>query len=833
VKALLLSGVLLIMTSHIADAVTVTADEKSEARRWVAAKFEGKQEAPPREAGLIVLANHDVVQQNARGGKPMRIVDAQYTRGLYCHAYSNVIVRLPGPGKTFEAIAGVDTNDQTSGGRGSVVFAVKVGDKEAFRTGVMREGMPGVPVNVNLGGADEFVIEVGDAISCDQADWADARVTMIAGTVVWLGDMRLMGLQRGPYTTDPPFSFTYGGRPSAELLKTWDLKRDERRIDDNRTQHTLTYTDAKTGLVVRAVAIEYHDFPTVEWTMYFRNTGAGDTPILENIQALDTRLERGADGEFVLHHHTGSPYSPTDYQPFATPLGAKAETRISAAGGRPTNSDLSYFNIEWPFDGAQGRPGDGPSEGVIAVIGWPGQWAATFSRDEANGLRVRAGQELTHFTLHPGEEVRSPLIVLQFYRGDWIRAQNIWRRWMLAHNLPRPGGRLPPPDMAACSSHQYGEMIGANEENQIMFVDRYLQEGLKLDYWWMDAGWYVNETGWPNTGTWEVDTERFPRGLRAITDHAHAKGVKSIVWFEPERVTPGTWLYQNHPEWLLGRDGEQKLLNLGNPEARQWLTDHVDRLINEQGIDLYRNDFNIDPLGFWRGNDSEDRQGITEIRYVEGFLAYWDELRRRHPNMLIDTCASGGRRNDLETLRRSVPLLRSDYIIEPVSQQLHTYGIAFWIPFYGTGVNSAEPYVFRSQTSCPHTTACYDMRNREIDYAEVRRLYKQWRQVAPYYFGDYYPLTSYGTGNDVWMAWQFNRPEQGDGMVQAFRRADSIYESARLRLRGLDPDATYLVRNLDAARGAKLAGRELMQQGLLISLPARPQAAVIVYHRAK
>ena len=53
--------------------------------------------------------------------------------------------------------------------------------------------------------------------------------------------------------------------------------------------------------------------------------------------------------------------------------------------------------------------------------------------------------------------------------------------------------------------------------------------------------------------------------------------------------------------------------------------------------------------------------------------------------MLIDSCASGGRRNDLETLRRAVPLLRSDYIMEPVGNQCHTYGIAFWYPYYGTG----------------------------------------------------------------------------------------------------------------------------------------------------
>ena len=65
---------------------------------------------------------------------------------------------------------------------------------------------------------------------------------------------------------------------------------------------------------------------------------------------------------------------------------------------------------------------------------------------------------------------------------------------------------------------------------------------------------------------------------------------------------------------------------------------------------MYRNDFNLDPLGFWRGADAPDRQGITEIRYVEGQYAIWDELLRRGiPGCAIDNCASGGRRIDLET----------------------------------------------------------------------------------------------------------------------------------------------------------------------------------------
>jgi alpha-galactosidase len=401
---------------------------------------------------------------------------------------------------------------------------------------------------------------------------------------------------------------------------------------------------------------------------------------------------------------------------------------------------------------------------------------------------------------------------------------------MLAHNLPRPGGKLPGVQMAACSSHQYGEMIHANTDNQKMVVDRYREERLGLDYWWMDAGWYWNKTGWPNTGTWEVDTERFPGGLKPITDHAHARGINIIVWFEPERVTAGTWLAAKHPEWIIGGAGGG-LLDLGKPEARFWLTEHVDRLLAEQGIDLYRQDFNMDPLDHWRRSDAEDRQGITEIRHVEGYLAYWDELRRRHPRMLIDSCASGGRRNDLETLRRAVPLLRSDYIIEPVGNQCHTYGIAFWMPFFGTGTGALDTYMLRSVLS-PHFTACFDMR-QNLDFELARRVLGQWRKFAKHYFGDYYPLTPYSLGHDAWMAWQFDRPELGEGVVQAFRRAESVYRAAEFKLRGLDPEAAYAVTDLDAPEPRTISGRELLEKGLVVDLPQRPSAAVIVYNLAK
>ena len=248
--------------------------------------------------------------------------------------------------------------------------------------------------------------------------------------------------------------------------------------------------------------------------------------------------------------------------------------------------------------------------------------------------------------------MRTPLVALVFWQGDWLAAQNLWRRWMIAHNLPRPGGQAAA--RRCCSATAVALTVedgNANEENQKLFIDRYIAEA-RADRLLVDGRRLVSlRRRVAQTGTWEPDRSAFPGGLRAISDHARAKGVKTLVWFEPERVASGTWLARTIPSGCWGGT----LLNLGNAEARQWLTDHVDRVLREQGIDLYRQDFNMDPLGIWRRNDAPDRQGMTENLHVQGYLAYWDDCAGGIPNLIIDSCASGGRRNDLETMRRAVP----------------------------------------------------------------------------------------------------------------------------------------------------------------------------------
>jgi alpha-galactosidase len=625
--------------------------------------------------------------------------------------------------------------------------------------------------------------------------------------------------------SQPFFSFVYDGKPSTEFLKTCEVKRASRKLDEKRTEHSLTWTDPKTGLVVRCVGVAYNDYPCVEWTLCFKNTSGKDTPILSDIQSLDLRVQRKPGegqnkGEYLLHHNTGSQTLPTDFQPHQTVLGPGKELILAGAGGRPTGDHLSYYNLE-----------TSSSEGLIIAIGWPGQLATKFSRDGANGLRIRSGHELTRFKLLPGEEVRTPLTALLFWKGDdWLRAQNLWRRWFIAHNIPKPGGKLPPTQWCGAAMADKGEcMEYVTEALSIKCIDAYEALGLKPDFWWMDAGWYPCGGRWWNVGTWEFDKSRFPRGIRPVSDYLHGKGIRTIFWFEPERVTANTWLPNNHPEWVFGgKDGA--LVDLGNPEAWKWIVERVDGFLVSEAIDIYRQDFNMDPLPYWRANDAPDRQGIAEIRHVTGLLAYWDELLRRHPKMLYDNCAGGGRRNDLESMRRGVPYTKSDHAVDPVGVQGETYGISMWLPYYAASWGLAsDPYTCRSNTA--HVIGAVPKPGNKDYGKQLTQRLDEWRKIAAHYWGDFWPLTPYSLDNRQWIAWQFDEPEKGEGVVQAFRRADSDVESVRLTLRGLDVDATYVLTNLDERGSTEMSGRELAEKGLAIALGQKPAAAVITYKK--
>ena len=644
-----------------------------------------------------------------------------------------------------------------------------------------------------------------------------------------------------------PFSFLFNGQSSHGLLASWSMTRATVPLDDRRTQHTRTWSDPQTGLKVTCVAIEYTDFPAIEWTVFLKNEGHEATPVLEAIQGLDIQVTRGGEGDPMLHHNRGDTCGPDAYEPGQQVIAPATNYRFAPVGGRPTSLAFPYFNLQ-----------DG-DHGTIIALGWPGQWLAQFTADDLQNLRITGGQEHTHLRLFPGEEIRAPLAVLLFWQGDVFHAQNLWRQFMFAYNRPRRNMQVPPAIAAVCQGlHQHA----AGEQQAISLL---AQNRVGIDYWWMDAGWFHGKPGplgeWSYVGTWEPDPERFPRGINEVARYAHDHGMNLILWFEVERVSPGS-AWSAHTDWLLTlrpeeyrfrlrqdigtpgftqeeaernqiREGD-RLFDLGNPEACQFLIDYVSSCVTEWGIDLFRLDFNISPLLFWRAADASDRQGMTENRYVRGLLRLFDTLLQRHPDLLIDSCASGGRRLDLETMRRTVVNTRSDYWCMSITgDQCQTHGIASWLPQYLCATSHDNTYRFHSNLA-PSMGFGFDTtlsQPDQFDWDLFRQRVDQWRQLAPYFSGDYYPLTAWSSQEDVWLAWQFYRPVQGDGLLQFFRRGANAEPVRTFRPHGLDRTADYELVDLETGTATTLSGAALTGEGLAVTIPSTPGSVVLTLKR--
>lgn len=195
-----------------------------------------------------------------------------------------------------------------------------------------------------------------------------------------------------------PFSFVYGRRSSSEIVKTWARKMQTRSLDGARTEHVVTWTDPKTQLQVRLTALNYAGSAVVEWTLLFKNAGNADTPILEELQALDVSVPVLGGSIPTLLYSRGAAGMDT-YSLQRKSLNQLEDFRMSNPGGGKTGETIPFFDIRM-----NGR-------GLIGAVGWAGQWAISFSRPTEAAIDVRAGMSNTHFSLHPGEGIRTPLIL--------------------------------------------------------------------------------------------------------------------------------------------------------------------------------------------------------------------------------------------------------------------------------------------------------------------------------------------------------------------------------------------------------------------------------------
>ena len=574
----------------------------------------------------------------------------------------------------------------------------------------------------------------------------------------------------------------------------------------------------------------YPDQAATEWQFRLRAPEAGESPLYENLKSADFEVAFPPDAKVRLQWNKGSHSEPGDFEPKTNPLVVGEIFSLESFGGRSSDGVIPYFNLA------------GEGGGLIVAIGWTGDWKASFELQANGRVRVTAGLKRTRFRLAPSEEVRLPSILAMNYSGDWIDGQNQFRRLMLAHFTPK---NHPPMTLMPVQAGVHGifPFNGTSEEKLIQLAADVAALNLPLDCYHLDAGW--NEGGFPKgQGNPQADPIRFPNGLAPVGAAVRKTGMRFLAWFEPERAMRGTWLEREHPDWLMKptdtpdrlryqeRDGFY-LLELGHPEARQWAIESISEEITRSGLSFYRQDFNLYPSYFWHTDEKPDEVGLREIRHINGLYAFLDELARRHPDLILDNCAAGGRRLDFEMMRRCIVLWRSDSTwgdkTFPQNVQAMTHGLSHWLPLHGLGAAATDDLALRSgMGACGGFSINY--RNPKA-VAALRKHLDSYLKVRPLYSGDFYPLTPHSLDTTSWIAWQFHRADLGEGLVQAFRRPDAASDTLTVKLRGLVPKQRYEIENLDGGKEVR-TGAELMR-GHAITLRERPAATMLMLKAAR
>lgn len=634
-----------------------------------------------------------------------------------------------------------------------------------------------------------------------------------------------------------PLSFVYRGeayRGLSEELFHPTVRRDV--VDANVIRKTIVGRLAD-GLEVRVEYTEYRDFPAVEWYAEFANRAETDSGTLTQVRLVDG-VYPGADP--VLLHSNGDIVTYDGYQLLRDPVDGPG-IELCTLAGNPSSGAFPFMRL---------MTADG---GVNFAVGWPGGWRGSFRKTGA-GTAVWFAQETLEAYLLPGEVLRAPRVLAMGYAGDEADGRRQWRQFYMKHVLVRENGE----PLGPLNVMSYGgggvEFTCSTEENQLEALDFFLSKGFQPDIWWIDAGWYPCNLDWKAAGTWRPNPEHYPNGLGAVGRKCAENGIRFLLWFETERVTEGSELDVEHPEWMLtvpDKDGKPdwtRMLNLANDDCLRWVIERVDGLIKAGGVKIYRQDFNIhQPAVHWRGADAEGRAGTTENHYIQNLLTLWDTLTERNPGLWIDNCSSGGRRNDYELMRRSVPLHYTDvgYGVHPEKQQ--QYRIMYeWIPYfralcmnwdkpdgsYGEwAMPDDPPYVDRFSTYASMTPAI-DQKVGRFDSDEALETAKFmlniWRPAAGLMLrGDYYPLLESNRSSSAWYACQFDDPQRGDGFIQAIRNVRAEEDSVTLYPH-VKPGTRYALRCMDPEIEMELMAEDLAA-GFTVSLPKR--SGVVWFYR--
>ena len=632
------------------------------------------------------------------------------------------------------------------------------------------------------------------------------------------------GLGKGDYRY-PAFQITYpnGSRTSEFQYRDYELKDGKARLtglpstfaDDSNDSQTLTVKLADGDLELQLHYTVFADEDVIVRSTTFVNHGK--TVFLN--RALSAQLDL-PDANYDFIQFAGS---------------WSRERHLHRSHLRPGTQSISSLRTasshqENPFF-MLARPHTDNNQGAVFGFNfvYSGNFLDSVKVDQFDTTRVLIGINPDEFgwKLNSGDSFQTPEVIFS-YTDNGFNALSQQLGAFYAQHLINP--HFAHQERPILINNWEATFMDFTEDKLMPIVERAKELGIEMFV--LDDGWFGHrDDDRSSLGDWFVDEKKFNHGIAGFAKRVHDLDMKFGLWFEPEMISIDSKLYQTHPEWMIKTPGRgqtpgrhQFVLDMSRQEVVDYLFGLMSHIIQDAKLDYIKWDMNRNITEMYGADLPADQQLEFSHRYILGVYDLYDRLTKAFPDVLFESCASGGGRFDLGMMYYAPQAWCSDDTdaVERIKIQDGTsYG--YTPSMWGAHVSAVPNDQVGRLTSIDMRAkvAYFGAFGYELDVTELSdeeqatikqqvAFYKQYRKL--FQFGTFYRLETPDTSDNVY-GWETvsHDKQTAIGMrYQILNGANPAY--IRYYFKGLDPERRYTVND-----GSEVfSGAELMNAGYFV-----------------
>ena len=591
-----------------------------------------------------------------------------------------------------------------------------------------------------------------------------------------------------------PLEWSGSGRgdyrePPLELGESTNLCYVNHRILEGPAPFSCTLPQAKGSCETLEVVLEQ---PGLRLTLYYslfetaltrravlENTGEGDVTVQK---CMSFSLDLPGQYNMTTFHGGWS----AEMRRMDNAVGGAKITNESRTGASSNQHNPGFFLWE---KGTTENSGIAYGFNLI----YSGNHYAAAQLSQTGLTRVMQGINPSNFRkiLAPGEIFETPEAVMCWSDGGFNGMSAAMHRFVNDHIVPQYWQNWPRPVLY---NSWEGCMFDFNQRRLLDLADRAKNLGCELFV--LDDGWFgVRNHDRCSLGDYNVNPKKLPEGMAGLAKKINDKGLQFGLWFEPESVSPDSDLYRAHPDWaltdgfpnVLGR--HQLLLDLTKSEVRDYIVSSVSGILDSANISYVKWDMNRHSIAL----------GAKAHEFILGLYDILNRIFVPRPQILLESCSSGGNRFDLGMICYSPQVWCSDDT-DPIERLTIQGSLSYLYPQSTFGAHvSAAPHA-QTLRHTPLATrgnvsffGClgYELDLKHLVAVEVKEVQKQTE-----FYKQYREVFQYGTFTRHDLGWQVTDGEITiAGVFHELVHAAPGYE--RLRILGLEKEKTYRIRSME------------------------------------